>query len=576
MRDDQLREGLAAWLRPTQEAPVPGIRVIRRRLRRRRARKAIAGTVLCALGAGTAALIHVTAVPAPTMSGRGPVSAPPCRGSLLRVGPAAVLVKSNAISMEPLPNTYLLQIRNAGRVTCSVEGWPRLAIAAPRTVRPVPISYGTVSSRPTRRGPVWRVVRPTQVVLAPGARAAATVTVTFQPAEFGCANKAWSVTPPGSSGSTIVRWARAGTLQRRLPLVMCRGSTIEVSPVYPAAVPVTQNYPAAAPRQSPATISTSPPTAGAGPQAAPYFVAVYGLGKAVVYDWRTGKTTAVIRAPGGAQGFTGVAAAGDDRTFVLAAGTGVSRFYQLILSQQGTQDGPLTPLPVPALHASGTPFAVSDDGSLLALAPRGPGRTGEIMVVSLVTGSVRTWRSPEPGAVWDLSWADPGSSPATAWAPSNRLLFSWVATAPGGQIARQRSGLRLLDVTAPGTNLLASRVLVPASVRVGGLTGLDNPLINVDGTVVFATMTSGVQSGPQSAVVEFSAITGRPVGVVTPLADESGHGAWCGAVWVNPSGSRALAACRVQGEINGIRFTREALHFPDVGQYSMPRNYFAW
>jgi len=66
----------------------------------------------------------------------------------------------------------------------------------------------------------------------------------------------------------------------------------------------------------------------------------------------------------------------------------------------------------------------------------------------------------------------------------------------------------------------------------------------------------------RAAVVEFSAATGRPLGVVTPLADESGMGSWCGALWVNPSGSRALAACGVQGEVSNTRFTPANLHFP--------------
>ena len=51
MRDDQLREGMEAWLGPVQQAPAPDIGVIRRRLRRRRARQAAAGTVACALAA---------------------------------------------------------------------------------------------------------------------------------------------------------------------------------------------------------------------------------------------------------------------------------------------------------------------------------------------------------------------------------------------------------------------------------------------------------------------------------------------------------------------------------------------
>ena len=43
MRDDQLRDGIEAWLGPVQQAPAPDIGVIRRRLRRWRARLAAAG-----------------------------------------------------------------------------------------------------------------------------------------------------------------------------------------------------------------------------------------------------------------------------------------------------------------------------------------------------------------------------------------------------------------------------------------------------------------------------------------------------------------------------------------------------
>jgi hypothetical protein len=569
MRDEQLREGLAAWLRPTVQAPAPDVSVIRRRLRRRRAGMAVAGTVVCVLGAGAAALIHVTAPPAATMEGHGLASAPPCRGGQLRVARLAALVETSGVSMDPLPDTFLLQIRNAGPVACSVEGWPRLAIAAPRAMRAVPISDSTVSTMATRRGSVSRVVRPTRVVLAPGAMAAATITVTFPLDEVGCANAVWSVTPPRGSTATPVRRARASAPHRQIPLLLCRSSTVVVSPVYPADVPVGQNYLPAAPGLSPASVSTSPPMAGAGPQAAPYFVTLDGFrgNKAVVYNWRTGKVTAVIRAPGAASGFTGVAAAGDDRTFVLAAGNTVSRFYQLILSQDGTPDKPLIPLPVPPVHVNTVngPFAVSDDGSELAMSLSQPGKgtAGQIMVVSLVTGSVRTWRAPDPGTVQGLSWADPGSSPATSWAGNDRLLFGWTDASPDRRVARERSGLRLLDPGAPGTDLLASRLLIPASVRVGALATLTNPLISADGTVVFATMTAHAgTTNVQAAVVEFSAATGHPLGVVTPLADESGMGTWCGALWVNPSGSHALVTCGVQGEVSNGHFTPADLHYP--------------
>lgn len=577
MRDDELRDGMAAWLGPVQQAPAPDVGVIRRRLRRRRARQAAAGTVLCALAAaGALTLAQGSAGPAPD-TGPGPAVHPPCRASQLRVGPAAVLVRTNAFSQEPLPDTYLLRIENTGHAACSLTGWPRLSIAALRAMRDVAVSYGTLLTWPTRHGAASRVVEPATVVLAPQAQAAAMVTVTYPLAEQDCAPAAWSVTPPGGR-PTVVRQVQARG--PRHGLLICRTSTVTVSPVYPAAVPVTQNYPRSAPREAPASLAGSLPAPGAGPAAAPFFMETLPARRALVYDWATGRVTAVIRPPRTAQyGFTGVAAAGDDRTFVLAAGTDLTRFYQVTLTQQGTLAQPLTQLPVPPVAAHGNPlFAVSPDGSELALALPQPGgvASGEIMVVSLVNGSVRIWRSPDPGWVYGLSWEDPLALPGEAWSGHPRLLFGWMDNAPDRQAARQRSGLRLLDPGVPGTSLLGSRLLIPASVRVGALRTLDYPLITSAGTVVFATMTSAAGGGnPQAAVVAFSAATGRPLGVVTPLVGESGMGTWCGAVWADPSGSHALAACGTGGEVSGTHFTQVNLHFP-VPNFSSGRNYFAW
>jgi hypothetical protein len=118
-------------------------------------------------------------------------------------------------------------------------------------------------------------------------------------------------------------------------------------------------------------------------------------------------------------------------------------------------------------------------------------------------------------------------------------------------------------------------LLIPASVRVGVLRTLNYPLIAPGGTVVFATMTSDAGGSAQAAVVAFSAATGRPLGVVTPLANESGFGTWCGALWADPSGSQALAACSAQGRVSGIHFTTQNLHFP-APNLSAGHNFFAW
>lgn len=585
MRDEELREELAAWLRPTQRTRVPDVSVIKRRLRRRRARQAVTGTVLCAVAAGAVVIAHAAAPPPPPPPMKTAVDA--CTGNQLRAGwaPAPVHDPPGRGTGRP-PVTFLLQVHNTGRAACSLAGWPNLTAIPRGAPRGVPLSYGTISPWVTfTRGGVEntasRFVRPTRVALRPGASAASTVTVTYGAMTSGCVRQGWSVRLPGiqkiwkfPAGQPLA----AKPVHPGMPAI-CRESTVVVSPFYPATVPASQDYPAAAPRQSPATVSSSLPVDGAGPQAAPYF-AVLDRSKTpspvVVRDWRTGNVTQVIQPPtGAAQGFTGVAAAGDDRTFVLAAG---SRFYQLVLNPQGRLQQPLTPLPVPRVAQAGTPFAVSGDGSELALALPQRGGTlaaDEIMVVSLVTGAWHTWRSPDPGTVAGLTWADTGSSHVSGWAGNDRLLFGWTDASQRSGTARRRSGLRLLDITAGGSDLLAARVVVPASARVGALRTINNPLISADGNAVFVTMTSHAGGNAQAAVVKFSTATGRPLAVVTPLADESGMGTWCGALWSDPSGARALAACGVQGRVDQAHFTPQNLHFP-VPNLSAGGNFFAW
>jgi hypothetical protein len=573
MRDDQLREGMAAWLGPVQRAPAPDVGVIRRRLRRRRARQAAAGTVACALAAAVAiTLVHSNTATAPSVVGPGPTAQQPCHTSQLRVLPRAVLVRTNAVSIEPLPDTYLLRIRNTRRAACTLTGWPRLSIVAPRAMRTVPVSYGTLITRPTRSGEVSRVIEPVPVLLRPQAEAATMVTVTYPLDEVGCGTAAWSVAPPQGDRPVLIRQVQASGPHRQL--MICRTSGVTVSPVYPATMRITQNNPPSAPRQSPGNVSDSLPAPGAGPSAAPYFM-VLRQGNAVVHDWRTGRAIAVIRPPRTApQGFTGIAAAGDDQTFVLAVG---GRFYEVVLGPQGTVIQSLAQLPVPAVAGAGTVFAVSADGSELALVlpQHGVVASDEIMVVWLADGATRTWRSPDPGSVFALSWANPGALPHEAWSGHPRLLFGWTDGARSHPIARRRSGLWLLDAGAPGTSLLGSRLVIPASVRVGALRTLNYPLIAAGGSVVFVTMTSHLGVNAQAAVVAFSTVTGHPLGVVTPLAGESGFGTWCGALWADPVGSHALAVCGAQGEITGTHFTQRNLHFPALN-FSAGSNFFAW
>ncbi len=273
------------------------------------------------------------------------------------------------------------------------------------------------------------------------------------------------------------------------------------------------------------------PAANAAFSVAPYFVTLASQrqgGPATVTDALTGQVLASVSPPAGSTGFTGVAAADDDHTFVLAAQSRASavRFYELRLGPAG-QPRPVVRLPVPAL-AYGGAFAVSADGSKLAIATATAKRSG-IEVVSLPSRGVRAWEAPS-GHVTDLSWS------------GNRLLaFLWWDGSHSTAVTRARSGVRLLDTAAAGRDLMASRVIIDqaAHTRLGSFTGLAYPLISADGSKVFATTLLGGPAKPKAEVVEFSALTGQALAVAAPATDETGMRSWCGVLWTNPSGTRA-------------------------------------
>jgi hypothetical protein len=75
MRDEDLREEFAAWLRPVRAAEPPALPVIRRRLRRRRTRQAIGSTAALAAVAGLAVAISAT-VGAPRAPAGPPAASP--------------------------------------------------------------------------------------------------------------------------------------------------------------------------------------------------------------------------------------------------------------------------------------------------------------------------------------------------------------------------------------------------------------------------------------------------------------------------------------------------------------------
>jgi hypothetical protein len=311
------------------------------------------------------------------------------------------------------------------------------------------------------------------------------------------------------------------------------------------------------------------PAANAALGVAPYFVTLAiqrPADPAVVTEALTGKVLAVVHTPASGTGFIGVAAAGDDHTFVIAAqepNAAAARFYELRLGPSGHPE-PLVLLPVAAVAYDGA-FAVSADGRKLAIATAA-GHTAAIAIVSLATGAERLWKAAS-GHASNLSWA------------GDRLLaFQWSDGSRSPRVAQSRSGVRLLDTAARGGDLLTSRLIIQqaARTRLGDFTGLAYPLISADGTRLFATMLWGGPVNPNAEVVEFSSRTGQALKVVTPTRDESGMGSWCGVLWTDPSGAHATAVCAEQGRIDNGQFTTTDLHAPAYN-FSAPRDSFiAW
>jgi hypothetical protein len=308
------------------------------------------------------------------------------------------------------------------------------------------------------------------------------------------------------------------------------------------------------------------PTLGGVPRYAVALGRIAG-GAGTVLDPATGKVLGTVPTPTPQSDFQWVAAAADDRTFVLAEQPRAAtiRFYLLHLAANG-RPGPLTRLDVPPLSdAQIYGMALTADASELAVSwLRFPASSfsGHISVTTLATGATHTWTSAH------------GVAASVSWAGDRTLAFGWQDNTD-----HMRSGVRLLDTAAPGSNPLASRLVIPASFRAGRLDALANPLITQDGSTVFATMASGTinpvtGSGTKSAVVRFSARTGKLEAVLTRPARSV---SFCGILWTDPRGRHLLVQCgTTQASIDGGHRTPIHLHQLIPASPIGYANTFAW
>jgi len=310
----------------------------------------------------------------------------------------------------------------------------------------------------------------------------------------------------------------------------------------------------------------------------PYYVQLIGLpfaAHAVVRASATGAVVATIKPliPHGI--FTFVSAAADDHTFVLSA----QRFWAIAPGNRGmaaekrdnttpaqffllridpaTGNARLTRLHLLGRLQTGrlAGLALSPDASKLALDLR-----QSIQVITLATGARREWAWPGGGWVGNFK-------------PSGQVL-SW--TADGRTLEFQQWGgkhdstahIRLLDTTAPGSDLRSSR-LIATFQNTGGVLTLGvagNTLVTPDGTkVVVPTMVQTRRGKTYPTRLEISEFSTRTCAIVHTL--DRFHfpqpGPYQNVLWTDATGStlivsdpRGKAGASVIGVVTERGFTR--------------------
>jgi hypothetical protein len=209
----------------------------------------------------------------------------------------------------------------------------------------------------------------------------------------------------------------------------------------------------------------------------------------------SGKILTTVSPPAPYNAFEGFTGAASDRTFVFAAQRYVYdkagnerykldqetplKFMILRITPGGhTQLSPLS-LPETLTEAQAPTLALSPDGAKLAVAYGGSGQTAVVQVITLATGQMRQWVSPRSGAT-------PVLIGLGAWTRDGRVLaVGQMVIEPSGIIRSGPMQMRLLDTSAAGTNLAASKLV---TLRGAGGFGA---FITPDGTTLIGQYGGG-------------------------------------------------------------------------------------
>jgi hypothetical protein len=326
-----------------------------------------------------------------------------------------------------------------------------------------------------------------------------------------------------------------------------------------------------------------PAVSGSTPASLPHFYVTTssspdGRGiQAVVRASASGQVTGTVPVPSALpvewadSGGTFVTAAADDRSFIIGVQGGQAptktgldlRLFRFAISVAG-KPGHLTELaPAPMRNETTEGIALSPDGKLLAVSlmndsPADP--VGAIQVLNLATGATRTWTAPAHSVYI------PGPP---SWADSSRVIaFTWLRSTQSGLMSAPR-GIRLLDITAPGDNLVAGTVIVPSGMVAAG--SIVSALITPDGRDVIVVTWRDLtpQASTHTVIVQFAEIraaTGRLVRLLytrTERYDEVPFTTLQDSLGVLSLGSQGRYAM-----VQGIQFGWLDVGGPDPGRFT--------
>lgn len=271
-------------------------------------------------------------------------------------------------------------------------------------------------------------------------------------------------------------------------------------------------------------------------------------------------------------GGTFVTAAADDRSFIIGvqggqaptkAGLNLSLF-RFAISASG-KPGHLTELAAASLNNQTTEgIALSPDGKLLAVSMMlsTPGNYAPtIQVFNLATGATRTWTVPTrnyPYLIGPPSWAD----------GSRVIAFTWLRSTQSGLMAAPR-GIRLLDITAPGDNLLTGKLIVPSGVVAAG--SIVSALITPDGRdVIVATWRDLTpHASTHTVVVQFAELQASTGKLVRLLRTQSERYNQLNVITVEDSlGVLSLGSQGRYALVQGVTFGWLDVDGPDPGRFA--------